>query len=89
VRDRLRSLGWTVPFLLDFLSEPYTRTLVYGETPMPYVMLQTNEGRVLLEGAWRADLAAELKASVEAAFGTGVTPDAHAQGVGPALDPML
>lgn len=89
VRDRLRSLGWTVPFLLDFLSEPYTRTLVYGETPMPYVMLQTNEGRVLVQGSWRADLAARLTASVEAAFGTSAAPDARAQGAGPAPDPKL
>jgi hypothetical protein len=64
VHGRLRSLDWTVPFLFDGLSEPYTRTLVPDGTPMPWVMYQTSEGRVLLQGAWTPELASELQAAV-------------------------
>ena len=30
---------------------------------MPFVLLQTNEGRVLYQGAWRPDVAEELLAA--------------------------
>jgi hypothetical protein len=71
VRDQLRALEWPVPFLPDFLSEPYARTLLSEETPLPYVMLQTAEGRVLFQGPWRAD-ASELVAAFDTAFGGSV-----------------
>ncbi len=68
VRDRLRSLEWTVPFVYDYLSEPYTHTLLVEGTPIPFTMLQTNEGRVLFQGPWSAD-ASGLIAALDEAFG--------------------
>jgi len=65
VHEQLRALGWPVPFLSDFLSEPYARTLLPEGTPLPYVMLQTAEGRVLFQGPWRADTS-ELVAAFDA-----------------------
>lgn len=70
LRDRLRALGWTVPFLYDFLSEPYTRTLVPDGTAWPWWMLQTAEGRVVEQGPWRANTA-DLVAALDAEFGGG------------------
>jgi hypothetical protein len=65
VRERLRALAWPVPHLLDFLSEPYTRTLLVEGTPFPYVMLHTREGRVIWQGGWSAKAAALLAREVD------------------------
>jgi hypothetical protein len=59
-----RALEWKVPFLYDVLSEPYTRTLLPDGTPFPYVVLQTAEGRVLMQGAWSPELVAKLDAEL-------------------------
>ena len=69
VRENLQALGWTVPFVYDHLSEAYTKTLLPGTLPPPAVILQTNEGRVLLESAWSGDLAPKLTSALDAAFG--------------------
>jgi hypothetical protein len=68
-RQRLRELGWEVPFVYDHLSEAYTRTLLSSGVRSPAVMLQTNEGRVVLESAWRADLVLDLTLALDRAFG--------------------
>lgn len=69
LREQLQALGWAVPFVYDHLSEAYTRTLLPGTLPPPAVLLQTKEGRVLLESAWSADLAPKLIAALDSAFG--------------------
>jgi hypothetical protein len=69
VREALRSLLWTVPFVLDQLSEGYTESLLAEGAALPAVMLQTPEGRVLAQGTWKPELASELSAAVEKAFG--------------------
>jgi hypothetical protein len=69
VIERLRSLGWTVPFPFDFLAGPYTRTLIPEETPLPALLLQTNEGRVVFQSGWRENVVPELTAALDAAFG--------------------
>ncbi len=69
LRERLRALDWRIPFVYDFLSEPYTRTLLPEETPLPHLLLQTDEGRVVFQGSWRADVVPELGAALDAAFG--------------------
>jgi hypothetical protein len=77
LRERLRALEWPVPFLSDFLSEPYTRTLLVEGTPTPFAMLQTNEGRVLFQGRLAGDVS-ELVRALNAGFGAGIarsTPD--------------
>lgn len=78
LRERLRALDWTVPFLYDFLSESYTRTLLAEGTTLPALLLQTNEGRVVFQGAWRADVVSELSAALDAAFGAASTATAEA-----------
>lgn len=69
VYERLRSVDWKVPFVFQHLSEPYTRTLI-GEAPkLPYVTLQTSEGRLLLAKQWHDGLEGELVAAIDQAFG--------------------
>jgi hypothetical protein len=66
MRERLRGLGWTVPFVLDHLAEPYTGVLLSAGIRPPAVLVATSEGRVLLESAWRRDLAPEIAAALDA-----------------------
>ncbi len=68
VSERLRSLGWAVPFMHDGLAEAYTRTLVSGGTPLPALMLATREGRVLFQGGWSADVVPALTAALDEGF---------------------
>jgi hypothetical protein len=68
VRDKLHALHWTVPFVYDFLSEPYTRTLLDEGTPMPTVLLQTSEGRVLFQDEFSPAAVARLSAALDANF---------------------
>ena len=68
VRERLLALKWPVPFVYDHLSESYTRSLLAGGTPLPALILQTDEGRVLLQRPWSAEALTELEAALDAAF---------------------
>lgn len=63
--ERLRQLGWTVPFVWDHLSEPYTRTLLPLGLVPPAVMVVTNEGRLLLAAPWGDAVTPELTAALE------------------------
>lgn len=78
LREKLRALEWPVPFLPDFLSEPYTRTLLVEGTPMPHVLLQTAEGRVLFQDQWGADASPRLIAALDEAFGRSAGASAFA-----------
>lgn len=49
LRERLRALGWPVPFLRDEYGEGYTRSLRPDDAPQPTLMLLTPEGRMLLD----------------------------------------
>jgi hypothetical protein len=69
VRDRLRALGWSVPFVLDHLSEPYARTLLLPGTRLPAVLLQTGEGRVLFQKTWSERVGRDLMTAVDEALG--------------------
>jgi hypothetical protein len=69
LRVLLRALGWTVPFVYDHLSEAYTRTLLPANLGPPAVLLQTAEGRVLLEAPFGSDLAPALESALDANFG--------------------
>jgi hypothetical protein len=72
--EHLGSLNWTVTLVYDRLSEAYTRTLVDEETPMPFLLLHTNEGRVLFRSAWKADVVPALTAALDEAFGDASFP---------------
>lgn len=69
VREDLRRLGWTVPFVLDHLADAYTASLLPDGIAMPAVVLQTAEGHVLFQSTWGADLGARLRAAMDTAFG--------------------
>lgn len=68
VGETLRSLGWTVPYVYDHLSESYTRSLIDDPDALPTVVLQTSEGRVLYESRWTPTTLAELNSVVDSAF---------------------
>jgi len=70
IREKLSSLGWTVPFVYDFLADTYTRSLVDAKVRLPAIVLQTKEGRVLFQGTWSADAAPKLAAALDDAFGS-------------------
>jgi hypothetical protein len=77
VRDRLRALDWSVPFAYDFLAEAYSRSLLPDASPLPALLLQTDEGRLLFQSPWRAGIVPELASALDEAFGTAraaVTP---------------
>jgi hypothetical protein len=80
VFERVRALGWKVPFLYDFLAESFTRSLLDARIPLPAVMLQTNEGRVLIERRFGPGVVAELERAIDEAFaGADVVTGAAAQ----------
>ena len=68
--ERLRSLGWPVPFLQSFLAAAYTRTLLPAASPLPFVLLQTNEGRLILQGRWTPGMVEELRSAIDRSFGS-------------------
>lgn len=65
MRDELRRLAWTVPFVHDHLSEAYTPSLLAG-TSAPAVLLVTNEGRALLRAPWKPARVAEIASLLDA-----------------------
>jgi hypothetical protein len=66
ILTRLRASDWIVPFLFQHLSEPYTATLLREGTPIPGLMLMTNEGRVLFQDAWQPGAIAKLESALDA-----------------------
>jgi hypothetical protein len=68
VAEQLRSLEWSVPFVMGNSSEAYTRTLLPDGVTLPAALLQTSEGRLLYQGRWSPDGMPELSAALEKAF---------------------
>jgi len=83
LRERLRALEWPVPFVYDHLAEAYTSSLLATGDALPFVMLQTREGRVLYEGPWKPDVAPQLQAELDEAFGAATATTATALKVDP------
>jgi len=69
LRQRLRKLGWTVPFLRDTHAEGYTMALRDADTPLPAVMVLTPEGRVLLDEPFDPGLPARIRKTLDDALG--------------------
>jgi hypothetical protein len=65
VLKRLKENDWIVPFVFEHLSEPYTSTLLRENTPMPNLMLVSEEGRVLFQSVWQSDATARLQAALD------------------------
>ncbi len=66
MREQLRRLEWTVPFIYDHLTEPYAQTLLGDGIRTPALTLQTGEGRLLFQGEFRGDAARRLLAALDA-----------------------
>jgi len=73
MRAQLRGLGWPVAFVMDHLAEAYTPTLLDAGDSLPFVQLQTSEGRVLFESGWGPGARAKLEAALDASFGSRAT----------------
>src|SRR4029450_1459612 len=73
VYAKLVSLGWRIPFVYSFLSEPYTRSLLPEQMSQPAIQLRPPEGRVLFQSAWKKEVLPELSAAVDSAFGHTTT----------------
>jgi len=63
--EQLRALGWTPAFVHDHLAEAYTQTLLPEPLPLPTLLLQTDEGRVLFQGRWQGALPPALAAALD------------------------
>jgi hypothetical protein len=68
VYERLRAVGFPVPFLLGHLRGPYTRILLSDGIAPPAVALQTAEGRLLFESAWGPDAERGLREALAREF---------------------
>ena len=71
VSGQLRAMKWTPPFVYAHLSEPYTHSLLHAGTPLPAILLQTGDGRVLYEGRFGSDVVAKLDAALRAPLASG------------------
>jgi hypothetical protein len=77
LRELLRSLDWPVPFVLDHLAEPYTRSLLGEGTALPAVLLVTKEGRVRFQGSWAPDVLPALETALDRPAPGGATAEAR------------
>jgi hypothetical protein len=66
MREQLRGLGWKVPFVLGYMAEAYSRTLLPDGASLPFLMLNTPEGRVLFQSPWSPDALPRLSAALDA-----------------------
>lgn len=67
VWERLRAIGWPVPFVQDQLAGAYTRSLLPDGAAPPALLLQSPEGRVLFQGAADPGVVTALRAAVDEA----------------------
>lgn len=77
VYQRLRSVGWKVPFVFQHLSEPYTASLVGPSPKLPLVTVQTADGRVLLSERFEPSRAEAIARQI-----ADVIPATHASSSG-------
>lgn len=68
VHETLVAAGWETPFMLDRLSESYTKGLLVDGS-IPSVTLNTPEGRLLFQSEWKADVLAPLTGAIEKFLG--------------------
>lgn len=67
--ERLRALDWKIPFVYRRLAAGYTDSLLPPKTPMPTLLLQTREGRVLFQSRWSPGIEQSLRARLDESFG--------------------
>ena len=67
---RLTELDWPVPFMPGPMSSAYTRSLLRDDAPLPAVILQSPEGRLIHSGAawFRSDSSEHLQKDVTRAI---------------------
>lgn len=69
LRERLRALKWTIPYVYDHLSESYARSLLDDSVKAPAVVLLSREGRLWYASAWSPAVLPALRSTLDAAFG--------------------
>jgi hypothetical protein len=72
VWEKLRALDWKPAFVLQHLSEPYTRTLLGDGVAPPAILLVSREGRLLSQEPWSASAPSRIARAIESAFGPAV-----------------
>jgi hypothetical protein len=70
VKARLRAIDWKIPFVLAHLTQPYTRILAGAEVALPWIQLNSPEGRVLFQAPWKPGVLEDLVPVVDAAVGS-------------------
>jgi hypothetical protein len=70
MREKLRTLAWPVPFLMDQYGEGYAASLRGDGAASPGVMLLTREGRVIFQGPWREGTLSARTSALDGAFGS-------------------
>ncbi len=65
VFEQLRALGWHAAFVLEHLSEPYTRVLLRDGQNPPWVTLQTADGRILFASRWQEEALPALREAMD------------------------
>ncbi len=68
VHAKLRAASWRTAFVLDHLSEAYTRTLLDGAMPQPTLALLTPDGSVLWTGPFASEIPPALTSAWQRAF---------------------
>lgn len=62
--QRLREIGWQIPFVRTTYSAAYHRSLAGAQAPLPELMLLTQEGRLLYRGGPGEGVADEIVAAL-------------------------
>lgn len=87
MRERLRTLDWRGPFVVDHLSEVYTETLIDDPTELPRVAYVSPDGQLLFaDTAWKRDVLDALTGRVEATLGPAPRSIAGSSTSAPALE---
>jgi hypothetical protein len=68
-RERLRTLDWPVPFVMDGFAAGTTRSLLPDGITPPAVVLLTPEGRVVFQTAWKPGAEQAVATAIDDAFG--------------------
>ena len=68
VYERMRAAEWPIPFVHDHLTQPYTTTLLPDGIEPPAILLQSPEGRLLLQRRWTPEITDELLAAIDRAL---------------------
>jgi hypothetical protein len=79
VLKRCQAVGWRDPFAHSRFSNGFTRSILGEDVPLPNVLLQSPEGRVLYGAPWATGTAAAVAAVIADELGAAPQPAADGQ----------